>query len=440
MKTRVIIMGAAGMDFHTFNVYFRDKPEYEVVAFTMASEQNIGTVGKGKYKYPKELSGKLYPDGIPIYPEKELSKLIKQKKINEVILAYSDISHEEVMHKASITISNGAKFSLLGPKQVMLKSNKPVIAVCAVRTGCGKSQTSRKIAKILKNAGKKVVAIREPMPYGDLKKQICMRFETYSDLDKNECTIEEREEYEPWIEIGVVVYSGIDYEKIVREAEREADIIIWDGGNNEISFYEPDLLVVITDAHRPGHELKYHPGEVNFRTADAIIINKMDTSDPKNAEIIEENTRKANPDAIIIRAASPLTIENEKEVEGKRVLIVDDGPTVTHGNMPIGAGGFALKDRNVDIIDPRSYAVGSIKEVYKNFPHLGKILPAMGYSRQQLRELEETIDKADCEVIVAGTPIDLKKIIRVNKPILRVRYELDEIGNPDLKDILKKFL
>jgi len=355
------------------------------------------------------------------------------------VFAYSDVSHEYVMHKASIALAAGADFRLMGPSTTMLKAKVPVVSVCAVRTGCGKSQTSRKVAKILKANGYRVVVIRHPMPYGDLRKQICQRFATFEDLDKYECTIEEREEYEPHLRNGIIVYAGVDYEKILREAENEADIIVWDGGNNDLPFYKPDLHIVVTDPHRPGHELKYHPGEANLRMADVVVINKVDTAKPENIEAVEKNIKAVNPKAIIVKAASPMTVENPELIKGKRVLVIEDGPTLTHGEMPYGIGAIAAEKLGAsEIIDPRPYAVGSITDAYKKYAHLGPILPALGYGEHQIRELEETINKAPCEVVVVGTPIDLRKLIKINKPAVYVRYELQEVGSPNLKEILEE--
>ena len=427
-------MGAAGRDFHNFNVYFRENNEYEVVAFT--ATQIPGIEGR---TYPPELAGPNYPNGIPIYPEEELPELIRKYNVDEVVFAYSDVSHEYVMHRASIALAAGADFRLMGPSTTMLKAKVPVVSVCAVRTGCGKSQTSRKVAKILKANGYRVVVIRHPMPYGDLRKQICQRFATFEDLDKYECTIEEREEYEPHLRNGIIVYAGVDYEKILREAENEADIIVWDGGNNDLPFYKPDLHIVVTDPHRPGHELKYHPGEANLRMADVVVINKVDTAKPENIEAVEKNIRDVNPRAIIVKAASPMTVENPELIKGKRVLVIEDDPTLTHGEMPYGIGAIAAEKLGAsEIIDPRPYAVGSITDAYKKYTHLGPILPALGYGEHQIRELEETINKAPCEVVVVGTPIDLRKLIKINKPAVYVRYELQEVGSPNLKEILEE--
>ena len=435
-RKKVIIMGAAGRDFHNFNVYFRDNPEYEVVAFTAAQLPNIA----GR-KYPPELAGKLYPNGIPIYPEEELPELIKKFDVDEVVFSYSDVSHEYVMHKASLALACGADFKLLGPKSTMLKSEKPVVSVCAVRTGAGKSPTSRKVCKILKELGYKVVVVRHPMPYDDLRKQVCQRFASLEDLDKYECTIEEREDYEPHIRNGFVVYAGVDYEKILREAEKEADVILWDGGNNDLPFFEPDLHVVVTDPHRAGHELKYHPGEANLRMADVVIINKVDTASKENVEKVERNVKLVNPEAIIVKTACPLVIDQPELVEGKRVLCVEDGPTVTHGEMPLGAGGFAVKKYKIkEMVDPRPWAVGSIKETFEKYPHLGPVLPAMGYGEKQMKELEETINACDCDVVVLGTPTDLRRYLKLNKPAVRVTYEIEEIDEPSLKEILEEFM
>ncbi|ADD07964.1 cyclic 2,3-diphosphoglycerate synthase [Candidatus Aciduliprofundum boonei] len=435
-KRKVLILGAAGRDFHNFNVFFRNNPNYEVVAFTATQIPDI----EGRV-YPPELAGDLYPDGIPILAEDDMEKIIKEKGVDIVVFAYSDVPHEHVMDLASRAHAAGADFWLLGPESTMLKSSKPVIAVTAVRTGSGKSQTSRKIFKLLREKGLKVVSIRHPMPYGDLVKQRVQRFASYEDLDKNECTIEEREEYEPYIDMGGVVYAGVDYEAILREAEKEADVIIWDGGNNDFPFYKPDLWIVVADPHRPGHEMKYHPGETNFRAADVIIINKMDTANRDDIQEIYNSIEKANPNAIVIEAASPLFVDKPELIKGKKVLVVEDGPTLTHGGMRYGAGYVAAKKFGAkEIIDPRPYAVGSIVDTYKKYTHLHVILPAMGYGEKQMKELEETINNADADVVVSGTPIDLNRVVKVNKPIVRVRYELDEIGKPDLEDILNDFL
>ena len=432
---KTIIMGAAGRDFHNFNVYFRDNEEYRVAAFTATQIPDI----EGR-KYPSILAGKLYPDGIPIYPEKDLTKYIKELEVSEVFFSYSDVSHEYVMHKASEVMSAGASFTLLGPRETMIKSKIPLISVCAVRTGCGKSQTSRKIALILKEKGKRVVVIRHPMPYGDLTEQKVQRFATYEDMMKHKCTIEEMEEYEPHINNGIVVYAGVDYEAILEEAEKEADIILWDGGNNDSPFYEADIEIVVVDPLRPGHELKYHPGETNFRRAQVLVINKIGTTEKENVEMVLNNIKKFNPEATIIRANSPIFISEAEEVAGKTVLVIEDGPTLTHGGMPYGAGIIAAEKYGAaKITDPRPYAVGSIKETFQKFPHLDKVLPAMGYGREQMAELAQTIDKVDCDLVIGATPIDLGRLIKTNKKILRVTYELEEIGSPDLKEVLREF-
>ena len=435
MKKKVIIMGAAGRDFHNFNVYFRNNEEFDVIAFTATQIPNI----EGR-KYPKELAGKLYPDGIPIYPEDELENLIKKHNVDLVVFAYSDVSHEYVMHRASRAMAAGANFMLMGADSTMLKSRKPVIAVCAVRTGSGKSQTTRRVAEILKKLGKKTVVIRHPMPYGDLTKQIVQRFETFKDLDKHNCTIEEREEYEPHLERGNIVYAGVDYGKILEQAEEEADVILWDGGNNDMPFYKPDLLIVVADPHRPYHEITYHPGETNLRMADVIVINKVETAYPEDIETVRENARASNPDAIILEAASPIFVENSEQIKGKRVLVVEDGPTLTHGEMSYGAGVVAAEKYGArELVDPRPYAVGSIKSTYEKYQQIGALLPAMGYSKEQLQELEETINKTPADLVVVATPINLGKILNLNKPYVRVKYELQEIGRPTLQDIIEKF-
>jgi len=432
---KAIIMGAAGRDFHNFNVYFRDNEEYRVAAFTATQIPDI----EGR-KYPSILAGKLYPDGIPIYHEKDLTKYIKELEVSEVFFSYSDVSHEYIMHKASEVMSAGASFTLLGPRETMIKSKIPLISICAVRTGCGKSQTSRKTALILKEKGKRVVVIRHPMPYGDLTEQKVQRFATYEDMMKHKCTIEEMEEYEPHINNGIVVYAGVDYGAILEEAEKEADIILWDGGNNDIPFYEADLEIVVVDPHRPGHELKYHPGETNFRRAQVLVINKIGTAEKENVEIVLNNIKKFNPEATIIRANSPIFISEAEEVAGKTVLVIEDGPTLTHGGMPYGAGIIAAEKYGAaKITDPRPYAVGSIKETFQKFTHLDKVLPAMGYGREQMAELAQTIDKVDCDLVIGATPIDLGRLIKTNKKILRVTYELEEIGSPDLKEVLREF-
>jgi predicted GTPase len=435
-KIKVLIMGAAGRDFHNFNVYFRNNGAYEVVAFTATQIPGIES-----RTYPTELAGPDYPKGIPIYSEEELPKLIKENDIDQVIFAYSDVSHEYVMHKASIALASGADFRLMGPKTTMLRAKVPVVSVGAVRTGSGKSQTSRQVAKILKNKGLKVVAIRHPMPYGDLRKQIWERFASYEDLDKYECTIEEREEYEPHIDNGIIVYAGVDYGKILEEAEKEAEIIVWDGGNNDLPFYKPDLNIVVADPHRAGHELTYHPGEANLRMANVVIINKIDTADPKNVEQVKENVRSVNPNALVLDAASPITADKPELIKGRRVLAIEDGPTITHGSMPYGAAAIIAKRLGAEeIVDPRPYASGSIKEAYRKYAHLGAILPALGYGGKQVAELKETIDRTPCDVVVIGTPIDLRRVITINKPTVRVKYELQVLGPVSLEHVLDEFL
>ncbi len=435
-KERILIMGAAGRDFHNFNVYYRDNEDFEVVCFTATQIPDF----EGR-KYPKELAGKLYPNGIPIYDEKELPKLIKEHKIDTVVFAYSDVPHEYVMNKASLVMASGANFMMMGTEKTWIKSKKPVVAVCAVRTGCGKSQTTRKVAKTLIEAGKKVVAIRHPMPYGDLNAQKVQRFASYEDLDKHNCTIEEREEYEPHINSGIIVYAGVDYQAILDEAEKEADVILWDGGNNDIPFYKPDLHIVVVDPHRPGHEISYHPGETNFRMADVIVINKMDSADSEDVFYIRENIREFNPDAVVIDAASPIFVDGYEKIKGKRVLCVEDGPTLTHGEMTYGAAVVAAEKFGAsDLVDPRDYTVGTITETFKKYPKIGILLPAMGYGDKQVKDLEDTINKTDCDIVVSGTPITLSKVVNINKPLVNVKYELQEIGKPDLKDVLDKFL
>ncbi len=434
MPIKTIIMGAAGRDFHNFNTYFRDNADYEVVAFTATQIPDI----EGR-RYPKQLAGSLYPKGIPIRAEEELPALIKKYGVEQVVFAYSDVPHEYVMHKASLVNALGADFRLMGTKHTQVKSTKPVVSVCAVRTGSGKSQTTRRVSLILRGMGYKVAAIRHPMPYGDLVKQEVQRFATYADLDKHECTIEEREEYEPHIDNGVIVYAGVDYEKILRAAEQEVDIILWDGGNNDFPFYVPDLQIVVADPHRPGHEAAYHPGETNVRAADVFVINKVDTADADKVIAVRESLRKLNPNAIVIEGASPLFVDDPSAIQGKRVLVVEDGPTLTHGEMAYGAGYVAARRFGAaEIVDPRPFAVKSIAATYKKYPKTGPILPAMGYGEAQMKDLEATINKADVDMVIVGTPIDLTRVIKIRKPYQRVRYELQEIGQPTLEDILKK--
>lgn len=430
---RVLIMGAAGRDFHNFNVYFRNNPKYKVVGFTATQIPNI----EGRV-YPASLAGPGYPDGIPIYPEDDLVEIIKREQVDQVIFAYSDVSHEYVMHKACAALAAGADFRLLGPKNTMLKSKCPVIAVCAARTGSGKSQTTRFVAEYLTKQKKRVVVIRHPMPYGDLEEQKVQRFAELDDLDRHKCTIEEREEYEPHIMRGNVLYAGVDYEAILTEAEKEADVILWDGGNNDVSFYQPDLTITVVDPHRPGHELMYYPGEVNLRMADVVIVNKVDTAKAEDIETVTANIKAANPTAEIILCRSPITAANPELLQGKRVLVVEDGPTLTHGEMAYGAGFIAAKQAGAIIVDPRDKAVRSIAETYRKYPHTGPILPAMGYGAEQIRDLSETIKRCDVDAVVIGTPIDLQRLITISEPAVRVTYELaDDSGQ--LEAILARF-
>lgn len=419
---RLIILGAAGRDFHDFNVFWRDNPAYEVVAFTAAQIPDIA----GR-TYPPQLSGPRYPRGVPIYAEDALPGLIREHRADLCAIAYSDLAHEDVMHKASLVNACGANFMILGYRATQLSSRKPVIAVCAVRTGAGKSQTSRAVVRVLKALGRRVAAIRHPMPYGDLTRQVCMRFARIEDLDRYDCTIEEREEFEPHIAAGNVVYAGIDYAQILREAESEAEVILWDGGNNDMPFFRPDLTICVTDPHRPGHELRYYPGETNLRMADVIVVNKMDTAAPASVDTVLSNIAAVNPDATVIRCNSPLTVAEAERVRGRRVLVVEDGPTVTHGEMPYGAGYIAARKFGAAaIVDPRPTAVGSIKATFAKYPHCTEVLPAVGYGDRQIAELEQTINAADCDTVLIGTPIDLTRILRINKPALRVTYELEE--------------
>jgi predicted GTPase len=427
-------MGAAGRDFHNFNVFFRENPDYKVVAFTATQIPNI----EGR-KYPAPLSGENYPEGIPIYSESELIPLIKEHKIEQVIFAYSDVPHEYVMHKASEVLAAGADFRLMGLNTTQIESNKPVVSVCAVRTGSGKSQTTRRVAQILTDMGKKVAVIRHPMPYGDLAKQVVQRFGELADLDKYECTLEEREEYEPHIVNDILVFAGVDYEAILRQAEKEADIIIWDGGNNDLSFYKSDFQIVVADPLRPGHETTYHPGETNARTADVFVINKVDTANAEDVIFLHDSLRKLAPEAVILEGASPLFVDDPAQIKGKRVLVVEDGPTLTHGGMAYGAGWVAARRFGAaEIVDPRPFAVGTIMETYQKYLTTGAVLPAMGYGDAQLRDLEKTINNAEVDLVIIGTPIDLAKLIKINKPAQRVRYELQVIGQPTLEDLLKE--
>lgn len=432
MVEKVLIMGAAGRDFHNFNVYFRNNPRYKVVAFTAAQIPHIES-----RLYPPELAGDLYPDGIPIYPERELAKLIRGYKIDLVVFSYSDIPHVEVMHKASLAMAEGADFILVGATYTMLRAKKPVIAVCAVRTGCGKSQTTRKVCEILKSSKKTVVVVRHPMPYGDLTRQIVQRFSTYADFQSQHCTIEEREEYEPLVEKGIVVYAGVDYGKILKRAEEEGDVIVWDGGNNDTPFYYPDIHIVLFDPHRAGHELLYYPGETNMLMADVAVINKVDTASPSDVETVKENIRNYATKAEIVLAESPVLVNEPSRIEGRRVVIVEDGPTLTHGGMPYGAGTIAARKYGAaEIVDPHPYAVGSIQESYRQYPRIGAQLPAMGYSEEQIKDLEETINAVDCDLVLFSTPINLTRLLSINKPAIRIRYEYKDHGHPSLEEVI----
>lgn len=432
MTEKVIIMGAAGRDFHNFNVYFKDNPRYEVIAFTAAQIPDI----EGRW-YPAELAGKFYPKGIPIHPETDLANLIREHQIDLVAFSYSDVPHVEIMHKASIAMAEGADFILIGATYTMLKSKKPVVAVCAVRTGCGKSQTTRKVCSIIKELKKKVVVVRHPMPYGDLRRQVLQRFSSYGDFEKHRCTFEEREEYEPLVDQGIVVYAGVDYGVILRAAEDGADVIVWDGGNNDTPFYRPDIHIVLFDPHRVGHELLYYPGETNMLMADIAIINKVDTASSNEVEQSRRNIKKYAAKAEVVLAESPVLVRNPQQIQGKRVLVVEDGPTLTHGEMPYGAGTIAAKTYGAsDIIDPRPYAVGTIKETFGHYPNTGPVLPAMGYSTEQIRDLERTINNVDCDLVLFSTPIQLTRILSINKPTARVRYEYRDYGWPLLEEVL----
>jgi predicted GTPase len=431
-RTRVLIMGAAGRDFHNFNVFFRDNDAYEVVAFTATQIPNI----EGRL-YPDVLAGPLYPKGIPIHPESELRRLIAGFDVDQVVFAYSDVSHEYVMHKASEVLAAGADFRIMGAKTTQIKSSKPVVSIGAVRTGSGKSQTTRRVTQVLKELGYKVAAVRHPMPYGNLVKQTAQRFADYDDLIEYECTIEEREEYEPHIDRGVVVFAGVDYGRILKMAEDEVDVVVWDGGNNDLPFYKSDLNIVVADPHRPGHELTYHPGETNLRAADVIVINKVDTADLKNIAAVRDSIFRLNPSAQVVEAASPIFVDDPAAIRGKRVLVIEDGPTLTHGEMAYGAGVIAAQRFGASaIIDPRPYAVGSILETYRKYPSTGNVLPAMGYGEQQTQELEDTINRTPAEMVIVATPIDLRRVVNIKLPSQRVRYELQEIGQPTLLDIL----
>ena len=434
MVTRVIIMGAAGRDFHNFNTVFRDDPGSVVVAFTATQIPNI----EGR-RYPPELAGPRYPEGIPIHPEADLDRLIRDLRPHQVVLAYSDLSHMTVMHIASQVLAAGPDFRLIGPDASMLESKVPVVSVCAVRTGSGKSQTTRRVIRILRDKGRKVVAVRHPMPYGDLARQRVQRFAVMEDLDRHRCTIEEREEYEPHIAAGCVVYAGIDYAAILAEAEREAEVIVWDGGNNDLPFYRPRLEIVVADPHRPGHETSYHPGEANLRRAHVVVVNKVDTAPPGGVEAVKRSIRALNPRAMVVDAASPISVDEPAAVAGKRVLAVEDGPTVTHGGMGYGAGVLAARKHGAaEVVDPRPYAVGSIRKTFEAYPGIGPLLPAMGYGDEQIRDLEATIEATPADLVLVATPVDLRRIMRISKPALRVRYELEEVGRPDLSDALQE--
>ncbi len=437
-RKRIIIIGAAGRDFHNFNTYYRDKSEYEVMAFTAAQIPDID----GR-KYPAELAGSLYPDGIPIFAQEELPQLIAKFDIDTCVFSYSDVPYARVMGVSALVNSCGANFALLGPKGTMIKSTKPVIAVVASRTGCGKSQTSRKVIEILMGMGLNVVAVRHPMPYGDLVAQKVQRYAEIADLAKHKCTVEEMEEYEPHVVRGNVIYAGVDYEAILREAEKDpkgCDVVLWDGGNNDFSFYKPDLTIIVVDPHRAGHELAYYPGEVNLRLADVVVINKIDTARPEDIQLVRENIAKVNPKAIVIDGASPIRVDNPSLIRGKRVLVVEDGPTLTHGEMKIGAGVVAARKFGAaEEVDPRPFTVGKLSETFEIYPNIGKLLPAMGYGEQQLKDLETTINNADCDSVIIATPIDLNRIIKITKPNTRVYYDLQEIGAPDLTSVLVDF-
>ncbi len=436
MVEKVIIMGAAGRDFHNFNIYFKDNSRYEVIAFTAAQIPDI----EGR-QYPADLAGKFYPNGIPIYPEMRLADLIRDHSVDLVAFSYSDVPHVEIMHKASIAMAEGADFILIGATYTMLKSKKPVVAVCAVRTGCGKSQTTRKVCSIIRKLDKKVVVVRHPMPYGDLTTQVIQRFSDYDDFERHKCTLEEREEYEPLVDKGIVVYAGVDYGRILKSAEDEADIIVWDGGNNDTPFYRPDIHIVLFDPHRAGHERLYYPGETNMLMADIAIINKVDTATSAQVEQSRKNIEQYAPQAEIVLAESPVLVSDPARIEGKHVLVVEDGPTLTHGEMAYGAGTIAAKKYGAAVIvDPRSYAVGTIRNTFENYPSTGPVLPAMGYSEEQVRDLEKTINNVDCDLVLFSTPIQLRRILSINKPAIRVRYEYRDHGVPKLKDIIFKRL
>ncbi|UCD93406.1 MAG: GTPase [Candidatus Zixiibacteriota bacterium] len=435
-KKKIIIMGAAGRDFHNFNVLYRDNKDVEVVAFTATQIPDI----EGRV-YPAALAGSLYPKGVPIFPEAELLILIQKHQVDEVVFSYSDVPYEYVMEKAAYVMSQGARFAVEGGSATMIKSSKPVISVCAVRTGCGKSQTTRRVADVLIEMGLKVVAIRHPMPYGDLVKQACQRFASLADMKKHKCTIEEMEEYEPHINRGIVVYAGVDYEKIVRQAEKEADVILWDGGNNDMSFYKADLYITVVDPHRPGHEISYYPGQNNLLLADVVVINKIDTAPIDGVREVRENIRFYNPNAVVVDAASPISVEDADLIRGKRVLVIEDGPTTTHGEMGYGAGMMAaVKFGAAETVDPRPFTVGTITETFEKYPDIGTLLPAMGYSGEQVTDLEKNIDKTGCDTVIIATPIDLRRVVKIKKPSIRVFYDLQEIGKPDLREVIQSRL
>jgi len=432
MVERVVIMGAAGRDFHNFNVYFRDNERYRVIAFTAAQIPAI----EGRV-YPPELAGELYPAGIPVYPESQLARLINLYKVDLVAFSYSDIPHAEVMHKASLAMAGGADFILIGATYTMLRSQKPVVAVCAVRTGAGKSQTTRKVCEIIRAMGKKPVVVRHPMPYGDLRTQVVQRFSSYGDFERNHCTIEEMEEYEPLIDEGTVVYAGVDYGRILKEAEAEADVVVWDGGNNDTPFYCPDVHIVLFDPHRAGDELLYYPGETNMRMAHIAVVNKVDSAPPENVGKVLRNIAEYAPSAVVVLAESPILVSRPERIEGKRVLVVEDGPTLTHGGMSHGAGFIAAnRYEAARIVDPRPFAVGTIRKVYDLYPHIGPLLPAMGYGIEQIRELEATINRAECDLVLFATPIQLTRVLSINKPAIRVRYEYRDHGEPTLSEAI----
>jgi len=431
-RQKILIMGAAGRDFHNFNCLYRDQKAFEVVGFTAAQIPDID----GR-KYPAKLAGKLYPKGVPIFEEAELTRLIRKFEVDTVLFSYSDVPHEHVMHMASIANTAGANFMMAGARATMLVSRKPVIAVCAVRTGAGKSQTTRRVCEILTASGKRVVAVRHPMPYGNLAQQVCQRFATYEDLDRHHCTIEEREEYEPHLDRGTIVYAGVDYERILRQAEQEADVVVWDGGNNDTPFFRPDLHITVLDPLRPGHELEYHPGETNFRMADVLVINKMCSADPEDVAIVYDNIRQVRPDAVVVEAASPITVEDPKVIAGRRVLVVEDGPTLTHGGMTFGAGVVAAQKFGASaLVDPRPFLKGTLVDTFRTYPEIGTVLPAMGYSDEQVKDLQATINASDADSVVIATPIDLRRLVKIRKPCTRVGYDLQEIGHPDLKTVI----